>query len=109
MENESNISTNEIENFLVRRLGEKEGAEIMQYIHSEIDKNVEAKITDSQNEISLWRSQMKEDFATKEDAVTLENKLIKRVSAVEGTVILWGFVFWITLIIAVYIIFKFMQ
>ncbi len=109
MENESNVSTNEIENFLVRRLGEKEGAEIMQYIDAEIEKNVDARIKDSQNEIALWRSQMKEDFATKEDAVILEQKLVKRVSSVEGTIILWGFVFWITTIIAIYVIFKFMQ
>ena len=51
---------------------------------------------------------MKNDFATKEDAALLEKKLVKRVSAVEGTIILWAFVFWFTLIIAMYVIFKFM-
>lgn len=102
MENNSFVSTSEIQNFLTRRLGEQEGNEMMIYINSEIDKNVEARIGEA-------REAMKNNFATKEDAVTLENKLIKRISSVEGTIILWGFVFWFTLIIAMYIIFKFIQ
>ena len=98
-----------MENFLNRRLGEKEAAEIMSYVNSEIDKRVAAKTTESKNEIALWRSEMKNDFATKEDAVSLEKKLIKRVSAAEGTLILWSFVFWLTLIVAVFCIFKFIK
>jgi hypothetical protein len=109
MDNGTNVSTSEINNFLVRRLGEKEAAEIMDYIHSEIDKQVIAKGEEARNEIILWRNEMKNDFATKEDAAILEKKLIKRVSAVEGTIILWAFVFWFTLIIAMYVIFKFMH
>lgn len=109
MENNTNVSTAEIENFLIRRLGEQEGREIMDYVHSEIDKKVSERISEAQNESALWRTEMKNDFATKEDAITLENKLVKRVSSVEGTLILWGFVFWFTLIIAMYVIFKFIQ
>jgi hypothetical protein len=109
MDNETNISTGEINNFLVRRLGEKEAVEIMEYIHSEIDKQVAAKVEATKAEITLWRNELKNDFATKEDAVISEKKLIKRVSAVEGTIILWAFVFWFTLIIAMYVIFKFIH
>ncbi|MEO6814221.1 MAG: hypothetical protein ABI172_09845 [Ginsengibacter sp.] len=109
MENNTNISTIEMETFLSRRLGEKESQEVMEYINTEVDKQVALKITESKNETALWRSEMKNDFATKEDAVSLEKKLIKRVSAVEGTLILWGFVFWFTLIIAMYVIFKFIH
>lgn len=109
MDNDTNISTAEINNFLVRRLGEKEAAEIMEYIHAEIDKQVVAKGDETKNEIILWRNEMKNNFATKEDALSLEKKLIKRVSAVEGTIILWSFVFWFTLIIAMYVIFRFIQ
>lgn len=109
MENSSNISTAEIHNFLVRRLGEKEASEIMEYIHTEIDKAVVAKGDETKQEISLWRTEIKDNFATKEDAANQEKKLIKRISAIEGTIILWAFVFWFTLIIAMYIIFKFIQ
>lgn len=109
MENNKNISTIEMETFLTRRLGEKEAHEVMDYINTEVDKQVALKTTESRNEIALWRTEMKNDFSTKEDAVNLEKKLIKRVSAVEGTIILWGFVFWLILIIAMYVIFKFIQ
>lgn len=109
MDKPVNISTADINNFLIRRLGEKEASEIMDYIHSEINKNVTGKGDDTKNEITLWRNEMKNDFATKEDAAALEKKLIKRVSAVEGTIILWAFVFWFTLIIAMFIIFKLMH
>lgn len=109
MENPSTISTSEIKNFLVRRLGEKEADEIMEYIEDEINKNIAAKGDETKNEIDRWRNEMKDKFATKEDSANLEKKLIKRVSAVEGTIILWSFVFWFTLIIAMYIIFKFIQ
>jgi hypothetical protein len=108
MDNVTNVSTSEIQNFLVRRLGEKEASEIMEYIHSEIDKQVHARVDQTKNEIVVWRNEMKNDFATKEDAALLEKRLVKRVSAVEGTIILWAFVFWFTLIIAMYVIFKFM-
>lgn len=107
MDNATNISTSEIRNFLIRRLGDKEASEIMDYINTEIDKEVHARVDESRNEIALWRNEMKNDFATKEDAAVFEKKLIKRVSAVEGTIILWAFVFWFTLIIAMYVIFKF--
>lgn len=109
MENPSPVSTSEIKNFLVRRLGEKEADEIMEYIESEINKNIKAKGDETKNEIERWRNEIKDKFATKEDSVNLEKKLIKRVSAIEGTIILWSFVFWVTLIIAMYIIFKFLQ
>jgi len=109
MDNETSISTSEINNFLVRRLGEKEAAEIMEYIDAEIDKEVAAKVDETNRQINLWRTEIKNDFATKEDAVNLEKKLVKRVSSVEGTIILWAFVFWFTLIIAMYVIFKFIQ
>ena len=108
MENTPDISTSEIKNFLVRRLGEKEGQEIMDYVQSEIDKNVAARVEDAKNESALWRSELKAELATKVEASELQEKLTKRVSAVEGTIILWGFVFWITTIIAIYVIFKFM-
>ena len=107
MENPSNVSTAEIENFLVRRLGEQEGAEIIEYIHSEIDKKVSERIDEVKTETALWRSELKKEFHNKEDALALEQKLVKRVSSVEGTIILWGFVFWITTLIAIYVIFKF--
>ena len=109
MENPSNLSTEEIHNFLVRRLGEKEADEIMEYIQSEIDKNVVAKGDETRLEIDRWRNELKDNFATKTDQLNFEKKLIKRVSAVEGTIIIWAFVFWFTLIIAMYIIFKFIQ
>jgi len=106
METPGNISNTEIHNFLIRRLGEKEAAEIMAYINTEIDKEVSEKVEASKNEIALWRDEMKNIFATKEDAAKLEKKLVKRVSTAEGTLILWSFVFWLTLIIAIVVIFK---
>ncbi len=107
MENVTNVSTAEIENFLVRRLGDKEGSEIMIYVNSEIERKVSERISEVKAETALWRSELKNDFYNKEDAINLEQKLVKRVSAVEGTIILWGFVFWITTLIAFYVIFKF--
>ena len=105
----TSLSNSDLENFLSRRLGEKESAEIMVYVNEEVDKRVDARIAESKNEITSWRNDMKTDFATKEDSINLEKKLVKRVSAVEGTIILWAFVFWITLIIAVYVIFKYVH
>ncbi|MEO8766270.1 MAG: hypothetical protein ABI416_18355 [Ginsengibacter sp.] len=109
MEVPANVSTGEIKNFLVRRLGEKEADEIMMYINTEIDAGVSEKTAASRKEIALWRDDMKNVFASKEDAVKLEKKLVKRVSSAEGTMILWSFVFWLTLIIAMVIILKFMK
>ena len=103
------ISRSEIQNFLIRRLGEKEAAEIITYIDTEIDKEVASKVDASKKEIALWRDDMKNVFASKEDAAVLEKKLVKRVSAAEGTLILWSFVFWLTLIVAVFCIFKFIK
>ena len=109
MDTPANISNTEIQNFLIRRLGEKEADEIMEYINAEIDKKVSEKVDASKKEITLWRDEMKNVFATKEDAAKLEKKLVKRVSAAEGTLILWSFVFWLTLIIAMIIILKFVR
>ena len=109
MEVPANISTAEINNFLVRRLGEKEAAEIMTYINTEIDQRVAEKTEASRKEITLWRDDMKDVFASKEDAAKLEKKLVKRVAAAEGTLILWSFVFWLTLIIAIVIVMKIMK
>jgi hypothetical protein len=104
-----NIPNTEIQNFLVRRLGEKESDEIMHYINTEVDKRVSDKLEIANREIALWRDDMKNVFATKEDAAKLDKRLVKRVSGAEGTLILWSFVFWITLIIAFIIIVKLMK
>ncbi|MBS1735857.1 MAG: hypothetical protein JSS98_04545 [Bacteroidetes bacterium] len=109
MDTTANNLDNDIGSFLSRRLGEKEAADIMATVNEEVAKRVDARIAASRAEISAWRDEIKANFATKEDAANLEKKLIKRVSEVEGTIILWGIVFWITIIIAVYIIFKFVQ
>jgi len=109
MEVPPNISHTEIQNFLIRRLGEKEAAEIMEYMDTEIDKKVSEKVDASRKEIALWRDDMKNVFASKEDAARLEKKLVKRVSGAEGTLILWSFVFWLTLIIAMVVVIKFMR
>ena len=109
MQTPENLSNTEIENFLVRRLGEKEAAEIMSYINTEIDSRVSEKVDASKKEIALWRDDMKNVFASKEDALKLEKKLVKRISGAEGTLILWNFVFWLTLIIIMFIILKFIK
>ena len=109
MEAPENISRSEINNFLVRRLGDKEADEIMAYIDEEVAKETAAKLEASRREIALWRDDMKNIFATKEDAALLDKKLVKRISAAEGTLILWSFVFWLTLIVAVFCIFKFIK
>ena len=109
MEASENISRSEIKNFLVRRLGGKEADEIMVYIDEEVNKQTAATVEASRREIALWRDDMKNVFATKEDAALLDKKLVKRVSAAEGTLILWSFVFWLTLIVAVFCIFKFIK
>ena len=109
MESTEIIPHSEIHNFLIRRLGEKEAAEIMTYIDTEVDKEVAARVDDSKKEIALWRDDMKNVFATKDEAAALEKKLVKRVSAAEGTLILWSFVFCLTLIVGVFCIFKFIK
>ncbi len=101
------LSTSEINNFLTRRLGEKEAGEIMEYIHLEISKNVAAKVDDTKAEMALWRDNMHKEFATRQDAEDLKTKLVKRVSKAESTLILWGLVFWITTLIALYCFLKF--
>ncbi|MEO9023026.1 MAG: hypothetical protein ABI237_06195 [Ginsengibacter sp.] len=109
MDTSPNNTTSDIQNFLTRRLGEKEADEIMNYIREEINKNINEKGNETKEEITLWRNELDKNFATKGDFANLEKKLTKRVSAVEGTIILWGFVFWFTLIIAIYIIFRFIH
>ena len=103
----STLSTSEINNFLTRRLGEKEASEIMEYINTEIDKNVNAKVEDNKREIALWRDNMHKEFATTKNAEDLKIQLVKRVSKAENTLILWGLVFWVTTIIAIYCFLKF--
>lgn len=109
MENREDLTVSDMENFLQRRLGDKEATEIMEYIDSEIERRVELRIGEVRNEATLWRTHLKDDFATKEDAEDLKTRLVKRVSSVEGTIILWGFVFWITIILAFYIITRFVS
>lgn len=101
------ISAGDIENFLKRRLGEKEGESLMGFVNKEIEAGVKGRVEVLQNEIALWRNQLKESFATREDAAELKKRILKRVSRMEGTIILWGFVFWITLIFAFYIVARF--
>nr|MBA2250018.1 hypothetical protein [Chitinophagaceae bacterium] len=95
------VSGSEIRNFLTRRLGEKEAGEIMTYINQEINKEVSTKVDATSKEITLWREELRKTFATKEDAEKLQQKLVKRVSRAESTLILWAFVFWTTQLIAV--------
>ena len=100
------VSTIEISNFLTRRLGEKEAAEIMLYINTEVEKQVSAKTDSAKQEITTWREEMSKLFATKEAFEKMQVKLIKKV---ESTLILWSFVFWITQVLAVYCIIKFVR
>ena len=103
------ISTVEINNFLIRRLGEKEASEIMTYINNEVEKEVSAKTDTIKKEIITWREEMSKVFATKEAYEKMQIKLMKKVSGIESTLILWAFVFWITQIFAVYCIIKFVK
>jgi len=109
MDTPTDISTAEINNFLVRRLGEKEASEIMGYINTEIDKQVSLKTDAIKQEIILWREEMSKVFASKEAYEKMQTKLIRRVSGAESTLILWAFVFWITQIAAVYCILRFIK
>src|SRR5215216_7737191 len=109
MDTPTDISTAEINNFLIRRLGEREASEIMTYINTEIDKQVTLKTDAIKREIISWREEMGQVFASKEAYEKMQSKLIRRVSSAEGTLILWAFVFWITQIAAVYCILRFIK
>ena len=109
MEAPQNISNSEIRNFLTRRLGEKEADEIMIHIDSEVEKEVNNKVEATSKQITSWREEMKTVFATKADAEELQRKLVRRISKAEGTLILWGFVFWLTQLIAVLCFLKFFK
>ena len=109
MDTPQDISRSEIKNFLNRRLGEKEADEMMIYLDSEVKKEVSDKMEASTNQINAWREEMRTVFATKEDAKELQQKLIRRISKAESTLILWSFVFWLTLLIAVLCFLKFFK
>ncbi|HVZ95338.1 MAG TPA: hypothetical protein VG847_00580 [Chitinophagaceae bacterium] len=109
MDNANNISGADLKNFLIRRLGEKEADEVMSYVNAVIDKEVSGKTDAAKKEIAQWRDDMKSTVATKDDYAKFEKKLIRRVSRAEGTLILWSFVFWLTLIIALVIVLKIMK
>ncbi|MEO6329825.1 MAG: hypothetical protein ABIO55_12880 [Ginsengibacter sp.] len=99
----------EIHNFLIRRLGEKEAGEIMDYIESEVKKEISARTDATKKEIATWREEMSKVFATKEASEKMQIKVMRKVSGIESTLILWAFVFWITQIFAVYCIIKFIK
>ena len=109
MDTPQDISRSEIKNFLNRSLGEKEADEMMIYLDSEVKKEVSDKMEASTNQINAWREEMRTVFATKEDAKELQQKLIRRISKAESTLILWSFVFWLTLLIAVLCFLKFFK
>lgn len=109
MDNPVEITGAEMRNFLVRRLGEKEAAEVMGYIDTEIQKEVAQNTADIRMETVQWRNELKNEFATKEDAAKLQAKLIRRVSGAEGTLILWTFVFWLTQLVAILCFIKFFK
>lgn len=109
MDTPTDISTTEINNFLVRRLGEKEASEIMAYINTEIEKQVSLKTDAIKKEIISWREEMSRVFASKEAYEKMQAKLVRRISGAESTLILWAFVFWITQIATVYCILKFVK
>ena len=109
MDTQSKITGSEMRNFLVRRLGEKEAAEVMGYIDAEVENQVTQKTESVRTEIVQWRNEMKNVFAGKEDAVKLQTKLLRRVSSAEGTLILWTFVFWLTTLVAILCFIKFIN
>ena len=109
MDTPTDVSTAEINNFLIRRLGEKEASEIMTYINTEIDKQVSLKTDVVKKEIIIWRDEMSRVFASKEAYEKMQAKLIRRISGAASTLILWAFVFWITQIAAVYCILRFIK
>ncbi|MEP6617604.1 MAG: hypothetical protein ABJA57_13535 [Ginsengibacter sp.] len=105
----SEITSAEMRNFLTRRLGEKEAAEVMGYIDTAIEKEVTQKTDNLRTEITAWRNDLKNVFATKEDDLKLQTRLLKRVSSAEGTLILWSFVFWLTQLVAILCFIKFFK
>lgn len=107
MDTQPNLSRSEVNNFLTRRLGEKEAGEMMSYIDSAVQSEVSAKVEDTKKQMLAWKEEMHTVFATKDDAKDLQTKLVKRVSNAESTSILWSFVFWITALIAVLCFLKF--
>jgi len=109
MDNSENISETDLRNFLVRRLGEREADEIMQYVDATIDRQLQGGSDAAKKEIAAWREDMKNTVASREDYAKFEKKLIRRVSRAEGTLILWSFVFWLTLIIAFVIVLRIMK
>ena len=109
MDKPIDLSKGEINNFLTRRLGEKEASEIMTYINTEVAKEVSLISDATKNEIITWREEMSKVFATREAYEKMQGKLIKKVSRIESTLILWAFVFWLTQIFAVFCIIKFVK
>ncbi len=104
-----NVSRVDIRNSLLKSMGEKEADEIMTYINAEIEKEVSQKVDAGKKEIISWREDMSKIFATKDAYEKMQGKLIRRVSSAESTLILWSFVFWITQIVSVYCILKFIK
>jgi hypothetical protein len=88
------VSSAEMNNFLTRRLGEKEATEVMVYIDKEIDRRTEARIGNTKTEMRNWKEE-------------LYSKIHSRVSKAENTMILWGFVFWLTGLVAIYCFLRF--
>ena len=109
MEVSQNISRSDIQNFLTRRLGEKEAAELMIYMDEAVAKEVKNKKEDFNTQMIAWKDQMGTLFSTKEDAKDLQLKLVKQIGKAESTLILWGFVFWLTQMLAVLCFLKFFK
>ncbi len=104
-----NVSRADIKNSLLKSMGEKEADEVMSYINLEIEKEVAQKVDIGKKEIITWREDMGKMFATRDAYEKMQAKLIRRVSSAESTLILWSFVFWITQIVTVYCILKFLN
>lgn len=109
MDKPVDTSTVDINNFLIRRLGEREASEVMAYINAEVEREVSVKSDTVKKEIITWREEMNKVFATREAYEKMQSKLTRRISGVESTLILWAIVFWITQILAVYCIIKFVR
>jgi hypothetical protein len=104
-----NVSRADIKSSLLKSMGEKEADEVMSYINLEIEKEVAQKVDIGKKEIITWREDMGKMFATRDAYEKMQAKLIRRVSSAESTLILWSFVFWITQIVTVYCILKFLN
>ncbi len=105
----TNVSRADIRDSLLKNMGEKEADEIIVYINAEIEKEVAQKVDAGKKEIMTWKEDMGKIFATREAYEKMQAKLIKRVSSAESTLILWAFVFWVTQIVTVYCILKFIK